>query len=97
MIDIWRYDFNKLIESKLSGIDIIRLCVYHQDILKYKEIYKKLFNYGYKISLNIIAVSHLKDTDINEILFNINKIKDNIHILYVADSFGSLNIDSTKY
>ncbi len=96
MIDIWRYDFDKLPNKNNSSIDLIRLCVYPKDLIKYIDIYKKIHLSGYLISINIIAASHLSDSDYD----NIKTLVDNYSIyfqyLYLADSFGGLEPYNTE-
>ena len=96
MIDIWRYDFNKLPNKKDTEIDIIRLCVYPDKLLDFINIYQKVNELGYEVSINIIAVSHLNNTHFNNINKLIIEYNNFFHYLYLADSFGNLNIKSTE-
>jgi len=96
MIDIWRYDFTKLDPSSETGIDIIRLCIYPKDLNNYEFVYQLLSKLGYKVSINIIAASHLNDEHINLISESLEKYSNYINYLYVADSFGSLNVETTE-
>jgi len=96
MIDIWRYDFNNLPEKKYTSIDIIRLCIYPNDLLKYVDIYEKLRSLGYLISINIIAVSHIKPEHYCELETLVKSHGDFFDFLYLADSFGSLHTNTLE-
>lgn len=89
MIDHWRYNFNKLLSSEKTGIDLIRICNYKENLEDTLETCKELKNKGYKTSINIIASSYLTNLDLIKIkAFMITE--KYVDWFYFADSFGSM-------
>lgn len=95
MIDHWRYDFNKLPDSNTSGIDLIRICNYIENIESVFETCKKLKEKGYEVSINIIASSYLTNLDLIKIKsYMISETY--IDWYYFADSFGSMTPENIE-
>tara|TARA_B100000787_G_scaffold36434_1_gene25560 strand:+ start:7754 stop:9859 length:2106 start_codon:yes stop_codon:yes gene_type:complete len=95
MIDHWRYDFNKLPESSVSGIDLIRICSYIENIEGVYDTCKKLKIKGYEVSINIIASSYLTHLDLTKIK-SYMMTEDYVDWYYFADSFGSMTPENIE-
>ena len=89
MIDHWRFDFNKLPNQNDSGIDLIRICNYIENIEDTIITCKKLNKKGYKTSVNIIASSYLTNIDLIKIKAFMLTEKY-VDWYYFADSYGSM-------
>jgi 4-hydroxy 2-oxovalerate aldolase len=95
MIDHWRYDFNKLPHKNETGIDLIRICNYIENIESSFNTCKKLKEKGYEVSINIIACSYLTNLDLIKIKsYMISETY--IDWYYFADSFGSMTPNMTE-
>ena len=85
-----------LLENKnnLQIIDLVRVAFHKKDMnnaIKTCILIKKL---GYNVSINAMAITNYNDNELNELLNLVNK--NNFNILYIADSYGSLNNNQLK-
>jgi 4-hydroxy 2-oxovalerate aldolase len=84
----------KLLEQDLK-IDLVRIAFHKNDLNGALNICKKIKDLGYKVSVNAMAITNYNKDEL-ELLFElVNKYK--LDILYIADSYGSLNQNKIKY
>ncbi|MBX5437418.1 MAG: aldolase catalytic domain-containing protein [Alicyclobacillaceae bacterium] len=88
LVDIGRVDERDIVPREESLIDLIRVACYIKDVDKAIDLATKFHRMGYETSVNIMAVSHARDHDLNAAL---QRLADSpVDIVYVVDSFGSL-------
>lgn len=88
LVDIGRVDEHDIVPRSESFLDLIRVACYIKDVDKGIELAQTFHDLGYETSLNIMAVSHARENDLNEALEVLNG--SSIDVVYVVDSFGSL-------
>jgi len=88
LVDIGRVDEQDIAPRSESYLDLIRVACYIKDVDKGIELAQTFHDLGYETSLNIMAVSHARENDLNEALEILNG--SSIDVVYVVDSFGSL-------
>ncbi len=89
----------KLIEklfttSNKSKIKLVRIACHYNEIQKVMPLIKKFKSYRFKIALNLMQSSDRSENEIKNFC-QLSK-KNNIDILYFADSTGSLNSKRTS-
>ena len=80
--------------SKDSPFDICRLAIKLSELEYSLEIGKYIQDKGYKLIVNLMGISLLKDKDILKFIDKINKLDP--LALYFADSYGALTPERTK-
>jgi 4-hydroxy 2-oxovalerate aldolase len=88
LVDIGRVDENDILPRDQSPLDLIRVACYISDVGKGIDLAQKFTDKGYETSLNIMALSHVLEKDLNDALAEINK--SSIDIVYIVDSYGSI-------
>lgn len=78
-------------DKKHSIFDICRLAIKSEEIDAAVDISRYILDKGYKLCVNLMAVSLLKQNQIN---YFIKKISPYADTLYVADSYGNLIPDT---
>lgn len=89
--DYGKFNLSQLKNNKESGIDLIRIAGFYKDIDNIINLIPEIKEMGYNISLNLMASSHQKDNDFEEIVNKLNKLNINLKpdYFYIADSFGA--------
>lgn len=88
----WR---NENLAAKDSVLDIIRVACYANQISEAVEMLDHFHSLGYETSLNLMAVSHVSDAEIDEVL---NIVKDTpASTVVVVDSYGNLYREQIDY
>lgn len=88
LVDIGRVDETEILPRAESMIDLIRVACYAKDVEKAVDLASKFHRMGYETSVNIMALSHVKSSDLHECLA---RLADSaVQIVYIVDSFGSL-------
>jgi 4-hydroxy 2-oxovalerate aldolase len=77
------------LNKKKSPVDIVRIATHFKDLEGCKEIAKKLDSLGYRVFLNIMQISSLEQSSIEELARKINSWKT-VEVLYFADSLGNM-------
>jgi Isopropylmalate/homocitrate/citramalate synthases len=95
LVDIGRVDVDDIKPRSESLIDLIRVACYIQDVDKAVELVRIFHEQGYETSINIMALSHVLEKDLIEALEMINESP--VDIVYVVDSYGSLDPENTVY
>ncbi len=88
LVDIGRVDENDILPREQSMLDLIRVACYIKDVDKGIELAEKFHNLGYETTINIMALSHALENELNEALAEIGK--SNVDVVYVVDSYGSM-------
>lgn len=95
LVDIGRVDENDILPREESMLDLIRVACYIKDVDKGLELVKKFHDLGYETSLNIMALSHVLEHELIEVLQEINNSV--VDIVYVVDSYGSMDFKDIDY
>jgi 4-hydroxy 2-oxovalerate aldolase len=96
MADIGRIEFDEIPEAKDSVLDMIRVASYIKEIDKAIAMVNHLQEKGYETTINIMAVSHAKDPEIDEAVRQISE-ETHTKAVYVVDSFGALYPEQVRY
>lgn len=95
LVDIGRVDENDILPRSESMLDLIRIACYSRDVDKAIELVKIFHERGYETSINIMALSNVMESELEEAF---KLIKDSpVDIVYVVDSFGSLDNTNIDY
>ncbi len=89
MADIGRFDPATIIPCGESNVDMIRVASYVKDIDKAIDLVNKLSAKGYETTINIMAVSHTRERELDEALEQVEK-ESAANVIYLVDSFGAL-------
>lgn len=79
-----------------SPVDIIRVATYVKDVDKAIHLANNAHEKGYKSSINIMAISHVIERELEEALQQIEE-ETNIVACYIVDSFGALYCEDVDY
>ncbi|MDZ7604593.1 MAG: hypothetical protein U5K79_03180 [Cyclobacteriaceae bacterium] len=74
--------------AKDSVIDMVRVACYVHQIDKAIALAEHCMDKGYETTINLMAVSKVNETEIDEALNDISKSR--VPVFYIVDSFGSL-------
>lgn len=96
MADIGRFDPKSLIPKSESYIDLMRIASYVKDIDKAIDLVNVLKAKGYETSINIMAVSHARERELDEALEQVEQ-ESEVDIVYLVDSFGALYSEQIAY
>jgi 4-hydroxy 2-oxovalerate aldolase len=88
MVDIDRTELEAIPPQKDSIFSLIRVATYCQDVDKAMSYVKYLHDQGYETTVNIMAISHVLNKDLEEALTQLSGCETGV--VYVVDSFGSL-------
>ena len=87
MADVGRTDFKQdVIPKSESVIDLIRVATYIHQLASALEMIADFKAKGYEVSLNLMAISHVNEKELDEALDILSKT--DVDIIYVVDSFG---------
>ena len=96
MADIGRFDPDSVIPCGESHIDMYRVASYVKDIDKAINLVNKLNGKGYETTINIMAVSHARERELDEALVQVEK-ESAADVIYLVDSFGALYSEQIAY
>lgn len=96
MADIGRFDPDSVIPCGESHIDMYRVASYVKDIDKAIDLVNKLNAKGYETTINIMAVSHARERELDEALEQVEK-ESAADVIYLVDSFGALYSEQIAY
>ncbi len=88
MIDIGRIELQDIKPKKDSLIDMIRVACYVHQMDKAIQHAEYCLDKGYEVTINLMSVSKVVGTELDEALKDIAKSR--VPIFYLVDSFGSL-------
>ncbi len=89
MMDAHKSDIDDIKPKEQSPVDIIRVATYVKDIDKAIRISNVANELGYKTTINIMAISHAIEWELDEALQQIEE-ETKVLACYIVDSFGSL-------
>lgn len=95
LVDIGRVDEKDILPREQSQLDLIRVATYIKDVDKAIDLVNKFNNFGYETSINIMALSHVMENDLNEAFEEIAKCP--VDVVYVVDSYGSMDPKDIDY
>ncbi len=87
MADIGRTFKEEIKPKSESVIDMIRVACYIHQIPAALEIIEDAHRKGYETTLNLMAISKVNDSDLDEVLEIV--ANSNVDIIYLVDSFGT--------
>jgi 4-hydroxy 2-oxovalerate aldolase len=96
MVDVGRVDIDDVKPCKDSPVSMIRVASYVKDIDKAIYLVNHFADKGYETTVNIMAISHALDNELNEALHQLDK-ECKAQVIYIVDSFGALYQESTEY
>ena len=96
MADTGRMDYSEdIIPKDQSVIDMIRVATYIHQMPEALAIIKDSHEKGYETSLNLMAISQVKEKDLDEALEMV--ANSEAQIIYLVDSFGAMYSEETRY
>ncbi|WP_195572025.1 aldolase catalytic domain-containing protein [Paenibacillus sp. 1001270B_150601_E10] len=95
LVDIGRVDEADILPRSESMLDLIRVACYIKDVDKAIELIQMFHDRGYETTLNIMALSNVLETDLNEAFEMIKE--SSVDIVYIVDSYGSLDHNDIQY
>lgn len=96
MVDVGRVDMDDVAEKKNSPVSMIRVASYIKDIDKAIYLVNHFAEKGYETTVNIMAISHALDNELNEALHQLEE-ESKAMVVYIVDSFGALYQESTEF
>lgn len=88
MVDVGRTNYKDDVPPRSeSVIDLIRTACYIHQIPSAVKMMEDFHAKGYETSINIMAISHVTEAELDEALEILGKT--NVDIIYLVDSFGS--------
>ncbi|MFI3290659.1 MAG: aldolase catalytic domain-containing protein [Opitutales bacterium] len=95
MADAEKSDMNDVLPCDKSPIDLIRVATYIHQIPLALEMLKDAQDKGYETALNLMAISTVRERELDEALELLCAAKPNT--VYLVDSFGSLYGEQISY
>ena len=95
MADVGRTDYDDIIPAKDSIVSMYRIATYCKDIDKAIDLGNHAKAQGYEVAVNIMAVSHVLEPDLDEGLAQL--AGTNFQYVYLVDSFGYLYSEQVQY
>jgi len=95
MADVDRTDFNDIIPAKDSIVSLYRVATYVKDMDKAIELGNHCKEQGYAVSVNIMAISHALEQDLDQALEKL--APTNFDYVFVVDSFGNMTPIQIEY
>jgi 4-hydroxy 2-oxovalerate aldolase len=94
MADIGRIEYSDIKPKKDSLIDMIRVACYVHQMDKAIALAQHCMDKGYEATINLMAVSKVNESTLDEALNDVAKSK--VPILYIVDSFGSMHCEQIE-
>lgn len=88
MADIGRIDADDILPKKDSVLDMIRVACYAHESDKGVSLAQHCQDKGYEVTLNLMAVSKVIESDLDEALNDF--AKSSVPVIYLVDSFGAM-------
>lgn len=89
MMDAHKSTVEDIMPKEESPVDIIRVATYVKDIDKAIKTANAATDNGYEATINVMAISHAVDWELDEALAQIQEETKTIAV-YIVDSFGAL-------
>jgi 4-hydroxy 2-oxovalerate aldolase len=96
MADAERSDYrNDILPKEKSVLDCIRVATYIHQIPTALEMIKDAHDKGYETTINIMAISTVRDRELTDALDAI--VNSPVDVIYIVDSFGALYSEQVRY
>ncbi len=95
MCDVGRTDYDAILPARDSIVKMYRVATYAKEIDKAIHLGNHIKSLGYEVTVNIMAVSHCLDMEIDEALDQL--AQTNFEVVYLVDSFGYLYSEQVHY
>src|SRR3989339_857408 len=89
MVDIGRVDIDDVKPASESPVDMIRVACYVKDTDKAIAMVNHFADKGYETTVNIMAISKVQDSELDEALHQFER-ESSANVIYIVDSFGYL-------
>ncbi|MBU0482134.1 MAG: aldolase catalytic domain-containing protein [Proteobacteria bacterium] len=86
MADIGRIEFDDIVVSSESSLDMIRVACYVHQIDKAIALAHHCMDKGYETTINLMAISTVNERDLEEALNDLAQSR--VPIIYLVDSYG---------
>ena len=87
MVDIGRVNVDDVKHADESPVDMVRVACYIKDVDKAISMVNHFHDKGYETTMNLMAISRNRDSELEEALHQIEK-ESKSGTIYVVDSFG---------
>lgn len=95
MADAERTDYNEdILPREQSVVDLIRVATYIHQIPTALDMIKDAHDKGYETSINLMAVSIVNESELNEALEIL--AESEVDVIYLVDSFGTLYSENIR-
>ncbi|MDP7640261.1 MAG: aldolase catalytic domain-containing protein [Candidatus Hydrogenedentes bacterium] len=95
MADVDRTDYNTILPASESIVALYRVATYAKDVDKAIHLGNHCKKHGYEVAVNVMAVSHVLEPDLDECL---KQLADtDFEYIYLVDSFGYLYSEQIQY
>ena len=91
----WRIDYDDIPPKSDSLLDMIRVACYVNQIDKAIELAHHCMDKGYEATINLMAVSKVNETELDEGLSDLSKSR--VPTIYLVDSFGSMYCEQIEH
>ncbi|MFC5700515.1 aldolase catalytic domain-containing protein [Cohnella faecalis] len=88
LVDIGRVDVDDILPREESVLDLIRVACYIHEVDKALELISIFHDRGYETTLNIMALSGVKEHQLDSAFGLVNDSV--VDVVYIVDSYGSL-------
>jgi len=95
MCDVGRTDYDAFLPASESIVKMIRVATYVKEVDKAIHLAKHVKSMGYEVSVNIMAVSHALEPDLDEALDQL--AATDFDVVYIVDSFGYFYSEQVHY
>lgn len=93
MIDYGTYDFDNLPVRVQNGIDGIRLAFHKKDYSKIANLAKRIIEKGYEVFIQPMLILTYSESEIIDLIKQINHEVPDITAFYIVDSFGQMQFN----
>ena len=92
MADVGRCNYKRdILNRSESVIDMVRIATYIHTIPAAMEMIEHCHNLGYETTVNIMAISTAKESEITEALSLLSQCP--VDVIYIVDSYGSMYME----
>jgi 4-hydroxy 2-oxovalerate aldolase len=95
MVDVGRTDYETIVPASESIVKLYRVATYVKDIDKAIYMGNHIKDLGYEVAVNIMAISHALEPDVDEALDQLSET--NFDMVYLVDSFGYMYSEQIHY
>lgn len=95
MADVGRTDMSTILPKSDSIVSMYRVATYAKEVDKAIAMADEFLGHGYDVCVNIMAVSHVLEPDLDEALEQLNET--DVTAVYLVDSFGYLYSEQVQY